>query len=169
MRDALAGHEAAGTSRPGRTGGTGGREGLGEPLLLPTPLSSPAKRLGAPLFTPSPEKRRNRSRTPTRHYGNLMQMSQYLQTPPPTSPVLSSLEMNGRIPGIPLDRDLAVAEVLDEKDMSKEDKGAAAEVGQVPVLASSPKGKDKEGKMKWRKGKAMSLRSRIKMAFRGFM
>jgi hypothetical protein len=43
----------------------------------------------------------------------------------------------------------------------------------VPVLASSLKGKgmkkDKEGKMKWRKGKAMSLRSRIKMAFRGIM
>lgn len=142
---------------------------LGDALL--TPRSSPVKRLGSPLFTPSPDKRVRRKTTyacthqiDTKSPARLRSVLPVLPTPPPTSPVLQPLSGNIDVAD--------QSEVRDSEEGPPRDAtGCKRSKGDVSTAYETciPRAKSCKAEAKGRRGKldkALSLRSRIRLVLR---
>lgn len=172
MIEAISGGKVDSPSSRGEAGRLKDREtdiGFGG-YLMPTPITSPAKRPAGPISSFSPVKRLKAFQAvpspphkPER-YTNLTGMARQLRTPPPSSPILSSVDTNVDVEKS--QESLEKDAVLDKGGPLKEVMQLDDEVNQVPVLVSKEmNGKGME-KRSWKKGTSMSLRSRIRLALR---
>lgn len=148
------------------------KRGFGD-FLLPTPVTSPAKRPAGPISSFSPVKRLKEYGAvppppPRPQFTGLTEMARQLQTPPPSSPILSSFDSN-------IDTDPKLPDHEEDKngkdkenEKSQEDIEGEEDIEQMPILETDKVDKV-PAKKKWKKGMPMSLRSRIKLAMRGIV